>query len=68
MLRLFHALGDRILSAFVPEITAQAACTTWKEFCYCSGSYSVYRWCDRGCDSTGTTCGGCTVKVYDGRC
>lgn len=64
MLQFFNALGDRMLSVFVPKVEVQAACTTWKQFCYCSGTTGVYRWCDRGCDSTSTTCGPCNVYVY----
>jgi len=62
MLRLFNTLGDKMLSAFVPKVTAQAACQTWKEFCYCSGVYAISRWCDRGCDSNQTSCGPCNVR------
>ncbi|MFC0006839.1 hypothetical protein [Micromonospora siamensis] len=67
MLRLLSGIGDRLLMAFVPKVTVQATCTTWKRLCYCKPDCtSVSQWCDRGCDSTGTYCGPCNVNKANG--
>ncbi|HEX5595851.1 MAG TPA: hypothetical protein VFX61_07510 [Micromonosporaceae bacterium] len=62
MLKFFNALGDRLLSAFVPKVTVQAACTVWDEFCYCARDATYWRSCDRGCDSSMTNCGPCNIR------
>ncbi|MEU7676894.1 hypothetical protein AB0C42_19025 [Micromonospora taraxaci] len=67
MLGFLGSVGDRMLAVFVPKVTAQAACVTFKRLCYCdSNCTKVEQWCDRGCDSTGTTCGPCNVKTSNG--
>jgi len=68
MLRLFNTLGDRMLSAFVPKVDAEAACRVWSEFCYCSGTYAISRSCNRGCDSSQTSCGPCNIRGARGSC
>ncbi|MGW3606795.1 hypothetical protein [Micromonospora sp. NPDC005161] len=66
MVRMLEATADRVLSMFVPKLTAQAAstaCSCWTEYCSCTSGYVRVRDCCKGCDSTGTTCGYCRTTT-----
>ena len=60
-------LADRLLSVFLPEITAEARATYWENACFvCPPDPRIkkrcYRWCDQnGCGEWGlcTGCGTC---------
>jgi hypothetical protein len=66
-MRVITRAADRMLTAFVPRITADAGCTpkTWKAFCYClevGGEY--YNEYYQTCTTSGaceTYCGSCYV-------